>query len=303
MSLRVRQIERREWRLAQTAAACLRNGQEATLEYPTRQGMWVRVSDAEKRWSAWIKPRDWLEHVSPALAGAAVSAGAEHLVVPWLASTERPFELPVPHLSCQRLHVEDPVPGSALPEGKLLHVMTERGGLWFEHLPELPAAGGGRPKNLRWPLRFVIGSSDTQRALLGRIGIGDVLLIRHSSAEVYCYSKKLGHFNRVEGGIIVETLDIQHIEEEKNETETAGILPGLNQLPVKLEFVLHRKNVTLADLEAIGQQQLLSLPTNAELNVEIMANGVLLGNGELVQMNDTLGVEIHEWLSESGNGK
>lgn len=89
----------------------------------------------------------------------------------------------------------------------------------------------------------------------------------------------------------------------KNETETADILPGLNHLPVKLEFVLYRKNVTLAELEAIGQQQLLSLPVNAELNVEIMANGVLLGNGELVQMNDTLGVEIHEWLSESGNGE
>ncbi|SQI21672.1 surface presentation of antigens protein SpaO [Salmonella enterica subsp. arizonae] len=101
----------------------------------------------------------------------------------------------------------------------------------------------------------------------------------------------------------METLDIQHIEEEKNETETAEILPGLSQLPVKLEFVLYRKQVTLADLEAIGQQQLLSLPTNAECNVEIMANGVLLGNGELVQMNDTLGVEIHKWLSESGNGE
>ncbi len=101
----------------------------------------------------------------------------------------------------------------------------------------------------------------------------------------------------------METLDIQHIEEENNTTETAETLPGLNQLPVKLEFVLYRKNVTLAELEAMGQQQLLSLPTNVELNVEIMANGVLLGNGELVQMNDTLGVEIHEWLSESGNGE
>ncbi|ELW0691120.1 SPI-1 type III secretion system protein SpaO [Salmonella enterica] len=303
MSLRVRQIDRREWLLAQTATECQRHGQEATLEYPTRQGMWVRLSDAEKRWSAWIQPGDWLEHVSPALAGAAVSAGAEHLVVPWLAATERPFELPVPHLSCRRLCVENPVPGSALPEGKLLHIMSDRGGLWFEYLPELPAVGGGRPKMLRWPLRFVIGSSDTQRSLLGRIGIGDVLLIRTSRAEVYCYAKKLGHFNRVEGGIIVETLDIQHIEEENNTTETAETLPGLNQLPVKLEFVLYCKNVTLAELETMGQQQLLSLPTNAELNVEIMANGVLLGNGELVQMNDTLGVEIHEWLSESGNGE
>lgn len=303
MSLRVRQIDRREWLLTQTAAECQRNGQEVTLEYPSRQGMWVRLSDSEKRWSAWIKPGDWLEHVSPALAGAAVSAGAEHLIVPWLAATERPFELPVPHLSYRRLCVENPVPGSALPEGKLLHIMSDRGGLWFEHLPELPAVGGGRPKTLCWPLRFVIGSSDSPRALLGRIGIGDVLVIRTSSAEVYCYTKKLGHFKRVEGGIIVETLDIQHIEEEKNETETAEILPGLSQLPVKLEFVLYRKQVTLADLEAIGQHQLLSLPTNAECNVEIMANGVLLGNGELVQMNDTLGVEIHKWLSESGNGE
>lgn len=66
---------------------------------------------------------------------------------------------------------------------------------------------------------------------------------------------------------------------------------------------MYRKNVTLAELETMGQQQLLSLPTNAELNVEIMANGVLLGNGELVQMNDTLGVDIDEWLSESGNGE
>ncbi len=54
MSLRVRQIDRREWLLAQTATECQRHG-EATLEYPTRQGMWVRLSDAEKRWSAWIK--------------------------------------------------------------------------------------------------------------------------------------------------------------------------------------------------------------------------------------------------------
>ncbi|ECN6554314.1 YscQ/HrcQ family type III secretion apparatus protein, partial [Salmonella enterica subsp. enterica serovar Enteritidis] len=56
MSLRVRQIDRREWLLAQTATECQRHGQEATLEYPTRQGMWVRLSDAEKRWSAWIQP-------------------------------------------------------------------------------------------------------------------------------------------------------------------------------------------------------------------------------------------------------
>ncbi|MEA5720369.1 hypothetical protein ONQ97_25905, partial [Salmonella enterica subsp. enterica serovar Virginia] len=49
---------------------------------------------------------------------------------------------------------------------------------------------------------------------------------------------------------ITEVNPVQHIEEENNTTETAETLPGLNQLPVKLEFVLYRKNVTLAELEA-----------------------------------------------------
>ncbi|SUH07408.1 surface presentation of antigens protein SpaO [Salmonella enterica subsp. enterica] len=48
MSLRVRQIDRREWLLAQTATECQRHGREATLEYPTRQGMWVRLSRCRK---------------------------------------------------------------------------------------------------------------------------------------------------------------------------------------------------------------------------------------------------------------
>ncbi len=59
--------------------------------------------------------------------------------------------------------------------------------------------------------------------LLGRIGIGDVLLIRTSVRGSLLLREKLGHFNRVEGGI-VETLDIQHIEEENNTTETAETL-------------------------------------------------------------------------------
>ncbi len=100
-------------------------------------------------------------------------------------------------------------------------------------------------------------------------------------------------------GNYCETLDIQHIE--RNTTKLRETPPASNQLPRHHRFV--SKNVTPPNFEAISSNSYYHFRRpNAELNVEIMANGVA-GYGEPRQMNDTLGVEIHEWLSESGNGK
>lgn len=304
MSLRVRQLDLREWLLTQTAAECHRRGVQATLGYPSRQGLWVSLSNSERLWTAWLRLSDWLEYASPALAGIASSSNAEHLVIPWLVAAERPFELPVPHLSCERICVGEAVKGDAIPEGRLLHLMSNRGGLWFERLPEFVSEGGGIPQVIRWPLRFTIGNSELKRASLGKVSRGDVLLIRTSCAEVYCFGKKLGHFSHIEEGIIMESLEIQNAQNEVYEVyEDLENLHTLRQLPVRLEFVLHRKQATLHELEMIGQGKLLPLPAEVERNIDIMANGVLLGRGELVQVNEMLGVEIHEWLSESGNGE
>ena len=40
-----------------------------------------------------------------------------------------------------------------------------------------------------------------------------------------------------------------------------------------------------------------------EKNIEIRVNGALTGYGELVEVDDKLGVEIHSWLSGNNNVK
>ncbi|WP_170983270.1 FliM/FliN family flagellar motor switch protein, partial [Escherichia coli] len=40
-----------------------------------------------------------------------------------------------------------------------------------------------------------------------------------------------------------------------------------------------------------------------EKNIEIRVNGALTGYGELVEVDDKLGVEIHSWLPGNNNVK
>lgn len=47
----------------------------------------------------------------------------------------------------------------------------------------------------------------------------------------------------------------------------------------------------------------ISLLPEAEKNIEIRVNGALTGYGELVEVDDKLGVEIHSWLSGNNNVK
>ncbi|MGQ7148445.1 FliM/FliN family flagellar motor switch protein, partial [Escherichia sp. SS-MK2] len=48
---------------------------------------------------------------------------------------------------------------------------------------------------------------------------------------------------------------------------------------------------------------LISLLPESEKNIEIRVNGALTGYGELVEVDDKLGVEIHSWLSGNNNVK
>ncbi|EJH8681761.1 TPA: FliM/FliN family flagellar motor switch protein, partial [Escherichia coli] len=50
-------------------------------------------------------------------------------------------------------------------------------------------------------------------------------------------------------------------------------------------------------------KRIISLLPEAEKNIEIRVNGALTGYGELVEVDDKLGVEIHSWLSGNNNVK
>lgn len=293
--LQLRRINEGARALERAGEAWRQQGWDATLETPPRGGVWLPLGDADRRWQGWLRPRDWLEQVAPELAGLAISAGLDERVVQWLASVEQPLALPMPELAYQRLWQGEPVYGDALPAGPLLRVMGDNGPLWLERVPPVDAVAAPLPAGLGWPLRFVVGDSRVSLALLERVACGDVLLVREPASAVRCHDRTLGSYQIFEEGIAMEWQEQQDVQDETVAVQQLG------QLPVQLEFVLHRGRLTLAELQAMCQGQLLPLPVDAEQRVEVRANGALVGRGELVQLDGQLGVEVSEWLGGTGD--
>ncbi|OXJ22554.1 hypothetical protein CFB82_40205 [Burkholderia sp. HI2714] len=296
--LGLRRIDAAERALVRSAAAWRRLGMDAELEMPPRNGVWLQLADVGGRWQGWLRPRDWLAHAVPQLAELAVSSGVDALVVQWLDAVEHPLELPLPELAYQRLRLGEPTVADALPQRPLLRVMTSGGPLWLERLPEAEAAATPPLSGLSWPLRFVAGDSWVRLALLDRVGCGDVLLIRERAQEVRCHDKTLGLYQIVGEDIAMEWQEPEDMEDMQIETKAVH---EMGQLPVRLEFVLHRDRLTLGLLQDMCRGHLLPLPADAERQVEVRANGALIGRGELVQLDGQLGVEVAEWMGGAGD--
>lgn len=281
--------------LERMAVTWRQRGEDVALEIPSPSGVWLSLGDADQRWQGWLKLRDWLEYAAPELADLALSADLDKYVVQWLAAVEQPLVLPIPELAYHRLYLGTPVMGDALPQRPMLRVKGEHGPLWLERVPENDSDEIRMPAGLSWPVRFVIGDSQVSLALLGRIGQGDVLLISAPVSEVRCYTRMLATYQQSEEGITMEYQESQ----DEYEYDDVPTVHNMRQLPVQLEFVLHNQRLTLAELQAMYQGQLLRLPTDAEFHVEIRVNGASVGHGELVQLDGQLGVEVNKWFGES----
>lgn len=290
--LKLRRIDSRQRALASAAKRWRASGLDAELIIPRREGVWVSVTPSEAGWSGWLQPTCWLAQVAPQWAGLASSVRTDQLAAQWLAATEQPLTLPLAELKTSRMQVGTPVGGESLPSHPLLRLMTAEGPLWLEQVPAPRQACLALP-GVRWPLRWVTGESLVRTQTLRQVGPGDVLLICDQLAEVRCHQVRLAHFHTYEEGLMM-TL---HEEQEYVEQEQVELpAQDLGQLPVRLEFVLHQRMLPLDELQMLAAGGLLHLPAGAEQRVEVRANGALLGRGELVQMEDALGVEIVEWL-------
>lgn len=300
MSFRLKKIAQNELLLSSAAAIWQRQGEEASIGFPPKHGKWVKCGDSQRLWEGWILLTDWLEAISPELAKLAVSAKAENQIIHWLVSKERPFECPMPELGYQRLWFSDVRSGEHLPDKALLRILSSHGPIWLEKVPKIgPKKVSIVPSNLSWPISLSLGYSKVQLKVLEQIELGDVLLIQTKLSEVFCYTKKLGLFQYVDEGVIMEVQDLNNTEEMHSDASSVDSIQKMDAIPVKMEFILHRKHLSLLELQCLYEGHVFPLPNDSESRIEVRVNDVLLGYGELVQLDDSLGVEITKWLNES----
>jgi type III secretion protein Q len=147
------------------------------------------------------------------------------------------------------------------------------------------------------PLTFSIGYSVLPLSALATIEVGDVLLIEHAQGRVISNGKTLFTSELTQDAIMILNRDENEPGHQEVHTEHAA---GLDSLPIELSVILMEKVVPLNQLKAITPGEIIELPPDAMMDVEIRANKRTFARGELVQLaNGQLGVEIRTlWTQE-----
>jgi len=71
--------------------------------------------------------------------------------------------------------------------------------------------------------------------------------------------------------------------------------PAVDALGVTLEFSMGSCRINLGQLRSIRAGSIVTLERSARSKVAIMANGVRIGSGELIDIDGRLGVEVEAW--------
>jgi len=304
-ALRLRRIDSVAHARVQAIQRWRRTGRDAGLgKVPVRSGylgFCAAADDAD--WRGLILARDWLDHTLPTLQSLLVLECPLPSIVELFQAVPRPLLLEVEELRYRTLADIECVAPARLPAHDLPWLDTPRGRVWLTQLPSRTAVRGplGADSWLRdLPVRLalMLGVSHLSLASRMRLGEGDVLRITQRAQRCFLADRCLGVFTFSEEGLHMQpTVADTH---PKNAPEP-DVDVDLGALPVRLEFLLATHDTDLATLSQIIAGQLIPLADDAARHIEVRANGKPIAQGELVQLDDQLGVELLKVYRNDGD--
>ena len=175
--------------------------------------------------------------------------------------------------------------------------------LWIEGDPcALLALLPPRPLREMQPIALVLslqwGPVVLTPALLNSVCPGDLLLLPpHHNAQ----SPLLAHIEgRPWAHVLPEDTHLKVLAMHTHApTEPDHALAGLDQLQVQVSFEVGRQTLDLQSLAALEPGALIDLACGLEGEVRILANQRCVGTGELVRIQDRLGVRVTRLLPGS----
>lgn len=303
--LRLREYDQQAARLAQFVLSHERAGATPVHSVPPSGAVIMRFSD-NSGFSVLVDLRAWCGERHPSLARLAADyLGAEE-IRDWFHYGNEICELLKPTGAVVSLTNSEPVavhPGSPLPE-----VTTSLGRGWLvSAADERVTEATFYPNQLSFRLSMVLGESALRQRYVNRIECGDVLVITRFVEEVRCADYRIGSYQLEEDVIMFEDYA------EETPAEEGIMVPqgedgyprhqGLSNMPVRLEFVVHEKTVTLGELQQLSRGTVFGTPAHGKDSIMIRANGALIGRGELIWVEDKLCVEVQSLLSGLPDGK
>ena len=293
-TLALRRVDELTHARTQAVSRWLSAGHRVGLDVPQALSGYLRFNVKGERggWQGLILARDWLHHSLPQLASLLSVEPSLTSIASLFRAVPRPLPQMLDELHCASLWDVELIEPQVLPMQALPWIETVAGRLWVAVLPPEPLRQKS-PQSRTWlrdlPLRLqlILGSSDISRASHARLAQGDVLRITQLTHQCRLANHSIGVFSLTKEGLHMEfTVD--------DPSRLVGSENGLEQLPVRLEFVLATHDIELGTLQNIIAGQLIPLAAGTEMHIEVRCHGKRVARGELVQLDGQLGVELLE---------
>jgi type III secretion protein Q len=159
-----------------------------------------------------------------------------------------------------------------------------------------------RPGWLDWELlpvrlRFVLGSTMLSSGAFATLGLRDVIVLDESwlmaqDTLTVMAGSNAGFRARLSGARLIVTEGWVSMMDESFDDGEYAAGDMLGELPVRLTFDLGERSLPFGELEAIAPGYTFDLGRDLRQAVVIRANGVVIGEGELVDIDGRTGVAV-----------
>lgn len=263
-------------------------------------------------WEGVVDLACWFSQRVPHSAGLSRAAWNPEQLATLFVSCDRPLTGLPDALNYQRVERKGALP-STFAVGDFYACHTPQGRVWIRAFPSQAAHAGANPEfdasHLPLPLQFQLGSSLISLSLLGQLQAGDVVLVNRQKNVVASQGDALGQFITTEEGFmfsedrdeLCDDLEMATGQQAwENEAATQPLVSRSN-IKLKLDVVLQQSTVSVAELEALYRGHIMPCHPEAQRNVVLAVNGVSIAKGELIWVEERLGVEITDIYQEVGN--
>lgn len=159
------------------------------------------------------------------------------------------------------------------------------------------------PPGLAWKLPISAGFVDLGVEDTSQLALGDIIVAQPAPAILFP-----GNFGRgwlmTSAGSNFERFSLDKYFEggvsvaEGTDVSASAEKPAIESLPLRLHVVLAEKEFTLAEIQSFTSGTIVELGASKLEPVRLMVNGKILGEGELVEVEGSLGVRVLGWSNK-----
>ncbi|EKC3540982.1 FliM/FliN family flagellar motor switch protein [Salmonella enterica] len=299
--LGLRKVNNADYQLNRAMSIWRDRGINVSKALPDVMANWTSIRDEQHRWQGWVQTRELMAIAGMHMTDLALTPDVEMLIIEWVNGDGNVPSLQIDELDCSKLVFGDRVDRLSADLVPMLKVSTPSFTIWLDYLDVILMRSGTGILNeeIKWQIDYVLGKTLISAGTMEKICGNDVLIIKEIDPYAACFNEKIFSWSYPEGIMTFtneDTADIVKCSEENNFLPVSEEIIDLKKIPVKMEFILHSEIMTLANLESLTTGEMVSFPDNVEKRIEIRVNGIRLGEGELVEFNNKLAVEIQRWM-------